>query len=123
MYKKVSKFVDLIAWQKGHELVLDVYGLVKKFPIEERFCLSDQMRRAAISVTSNIAEGFRKKSKKEKIHFYNYSQTSLTELQNQLLIARDVGYISNKEFSEIANKTVVCQKMIAGLIKSAENFK
>ena len=85
--------------------------------------MSDQIRRAAISVTYNIAEGFRKKSRKEKIHFYNYSQSSLTELQNQLLIARDVNYINNEKFSKIAKETVICQKTIAGLIKSAVDCK
>lgn len=118
---KIKSFTDLNAWKEGHKLVLSVYSLTKKFPKEEIFALSNQMRRCVVSVTSNIAEGFSRQSAKEKIQFYSISQGSVTELQNQLLIARDVGFISEKEFSDVANLTVDVHKLIFGLMKSAQS--
>jgi len=76
------------------------------------------MRRAAISITSNIAEGFSRQGLKEKIQFYYMSLGSLTELQNQLLIARDVGYLSKEKFQDLAQRTVEVGKVVNGLIKS-----
>ncbi len=93
---KIKSFTDLITWQKAHQLVLSVYVVTKSFPKEEIYSLVDQMRRCAISITSNIAEGFSRKSFKEKVQFYYMSLGSSTELQNQLLVSRDVGYISNE---------------------------
>ncbi len=83
------------------------------------FGLTSQIRRAAVSFTSNIAEGFRRQSQKEKRQFYAIAFGSLTEVQNQLLIARDVGYLSKKEFDALAAETVELSKMITGLMKSA----
>jgi four helix bundle protein len=82
---KIKSFTDLIAWQKAHELVLSVYKKTEKFPQKETYSLTDQMRRAVISITSNVAEGFARKSDKEKIKFYYASLGSLTELQNQTI--------------------------------------
>ncbi|MCK5080787.1 MAG: four helix bundle protein [Candidatus Moranbacteria bacterium] len=117
--KKIESFTDLIAWQKGHKIVLSVYSITKKFPKEEIFGLTNQMRRCAVSITSNIAEGFSRKNKKEQKQFYRISLGSLTELQSQLLVARDVKYLSNKEFKKIGENTIEVQKLIFGLIKSA----
>ncbi len=75
------------------------------------------MRRAAVSVTSNIAEGFSRQSLKEKIQFYFMSKGSNVELQNQLLIAKDVGYLNKKDFDEVAKQSVIANKLINGLIK------
>lgn len=77
------------------------------------------MQRCVVSITSNIAEGFSRRSKKEKSQFYYTSLGSLTELQNQLLISRDLMYINKAEFKEIATQTVVVSKLINGLIKSS----
>jgi four helix bundle protein len=115
---KITKFTDLIAWQKGHELVLDIYRLVKKFPKHEQFALSNQMTRCAVSITSNLAEGFSRQTNKEKIQFYFTAKGSLTELQNQLLIARDVDYLSSQKFKKLAEATVEVHKLINGLIKA-----
>ncbi|MCK5080789.1 MAG: four helix bundle protein [Candidatus Moranbacteria bacterium] len=120
--KKIKSFTDLMAWQKGHKVVLSVYAITKEFPKEEIFGLTNQMRRCAVSITSNVAEGFSRKNKKEKKQFYRISLGSLTELQSQLLIARDVKYLPNKEFKKIAENTVEVQKLIFGLIKSAVDF-
>jgi four helix bundle protein len=117
-FRKITKFTDLIAWQEGHKLVLMIYKETKKFPDWERYALSNQLIRAVVSFTSNIAEGFAKRSSKEKAQFYSIAQTSLIEVQNQLLIARDVGHTNQVEFIAIANQTVVCHKLIIGLIKA-----
>lgn len=119
---KIKSFTDLHAWQEGHSLVLEVYRMTKSFPQDERFGLSDQMRRCSISITSNIAEGFSRHSKKEKAQFLYMALGSVTELQNQLLVVRDIGYISNEVFHQAAEKTVVVSKLVNGLIKSSREF-
>ena len=118
---KIRSFTDLNAWKEGHQLVLKVYSLTKLFPPEEQFGLTLQMRRCVVSVTSNIAEGFSRKGVKEKAQFLYMALGSLTELQNQLVIARDIGYFANKDFQSIAENTVVVNKLINGLIKSIKN--
>lgn len=120
---KITSFTDLIAWQKGHFLVVAIYELTNKFPKHELYSLGDQMRRCSISITSNIAEGFSRKTYKEKVQFYMIALGSLTELQNQLLVARDVKYISQEQFQNLANHTVEVSKLINGLIKGTKTFK
>lgn len=115
---KIKAFTDLEAWREGHKLVLNIYDIARAFPKEETFGLTSQMRRAAVSITSNISEGFSRRSKADKTHFYSIAHGSLTEIQNQLLIARDVGYLSNTRFTEIADQSVIVHKLITGLIKS-----
>ena len=115
---KIHKFTDLVAWQEGHKLVILIYQITKNFPPEERYCLVDQMRRAVVSFTSNIAEGFSRRSVKEKYQFYSTSKGSMTELQNLLLIARDVGYINQEVFSKAAKQSVVANKLLTGLLKA-----
>ncbi len=118
---KIETFTDLNAWKEAHNLVLLVYELTKKFPTTEKFGLTNQIRRAAVSITSNIAEGFSRRSSKEKIQFYRMALGSLTEAQNQIIIAKDLQYISNKEFEELFNKSIIVSKLVNGLIKSASN--
>jgi len=120
--KKIVNFTDLESWQEAHKLVLAIYEVIKKFPKEEMFGLSNQIRRAGISVTSNITEGFGRRSLKEKIKFYSIAQGALTEIQNQLLIAKDAGYISKQKFEEIFNQIVKIQKFLNGLIKKSKSF-
>lgn len=120
---KVESFTDLKTWQEAHKLVLLVYQITKTFPRSELYSLIDQMQRSAISVTSNIAEGFSRQSKKEKVQFYYIAKGSLTELQNQLLVARDVGFLPKNSFNELAQLTVVAGKLLTGLIKSAASKK
>ena len=119
--QKIKSFTDLNAWKEAHSLVLMIYIITKEFPKEEIFVLVSQMRRCVISVSSNIAEGFSRKSKKEKIQFYHTTLGSVTELQNQLLIARDLAYISKEKFLEIAEQTVKVSKLVNGLIKSSQD--
>jgi len=87
-----GRFEDLEVWQKAHLWVLEVYKVTRAFPKEELFVLTAQLRRAAISVPSNICEGFRKRSKPDKIHSYNTAQNSLEEARYQLILARDLSY-------------------------------
>ncbi len=113
--------MDLDAWKEGHRLVLMVYALTKRFPKDEQFGLVSQMRRCAVSITSNIAEGFSRQSAKEKVQFYSMAHGSLTELQNQILIARDVGYLADKSFPEARDQSVRVHKILTGLIKSTKS--
>ena len=120
--KKIVKFTDLDAWREGHKLVLMIYKITKGFPKEELFSLTTQMRRAAISITSNIAEGFSRNSFKEKLQFYSMAQGSVTELQNQLLISKDVGYLNEKEFNEFIEQVIKVHKIVNGLIKKSKKL-
>ena len=117
--RKIKSFTDLDAWKEGHKLVLMIYEQTKSFPKEEVFGLISQMRRCVVSITSNIAEGFSRRSFKEKIHFYSVALGSVTELQNQLLVAKDVGFITRDGFRIIASQSVKVHKIINGLIKSS----
>ncbi len=117
MQPKIKSFTDLSAWREAHQLAVVVYQTTKTFPREEIYSLVDQMRRCAVSISSNIAEGFSRKTKKEKLQFFYTSLGSLTELQNQLLISRDIGYLNQSKFSEIVPKTIHTSKLINGLIK------
>jgi four helix bundle protein len=118
MDTKIRSFKDLQAWQRAHDLAIQTYVLTKKFPKEELFGIVNQMRRAAVSVPSNIAEGFSRNSSKEKSQFYAISKGSLTELESQFLIARDLGYISTQEFADIDSKIDRVGKIITGLAKT-----
>jgi len=120
--KTIKSFTDLLVWRQAHELVLEIYKITKKFPNEEKYGLIDQIRRAAISITSNIAEGFSRGGYKEKCQFYYMSLGSLTEVQNQLLVARDVGYISGLEFDRMAERTTSVQKLLNRFISTTRSF-
>ena len=115
---KIESFTDLNAWREAHQLSLKIYWLTDKFPDKEIYSLTSQLRRAAVSITSNIAEGFSRQGKKEKIQFYYTAKGSLTELQSQIILARDLGYIKQEDFKDLADKTVLVSKLIFGLIKS-----
>jgi len=117
---RIESFTDLNAWKQAHRLVLLIYKLTKHFPREELYSLVDQLRRAAISIVSNIAEGFSRESYKEKVQFYSTARGSTTEVQSQLLIAKDLGDISQTDFDEIAKLTIVVHKLLSGLIKSSK---
>lgn len=120
--KTIKSFTQLEAWKEAHKLALQVYLLTKKFPKEELFALVNQIRRAVVSISSNVAEGFSRGSWKEKVQFYYIALSSLTEVQNQLLLARDLGYISSIDFQKAADQSVKAQKLLTGLIKKAKSF-
>lgn len=119
----IKSFTDLNVWKEAHLLVLSMYETTKSFPKEEIYGLTNQIRRCAVSITSNIAEGFSRQSYKEKLQFYFTAKGSLTELQNQLLIARDVKYIASAEFNQLADQSIVVSKILTGLIKSTRSKK
>jgi four helix bundle protein len=119
---KISTFTDLETWKEGHKLVIAVYKILPTIP-RSSYSLIDQLSRCVVSITSNIAEGFSRQSKKEKIQFYHIAKGSLTELQNQLLICRDVGFITQKEFLPLAEQTIVVGKLLTGLIRSAQSYQ
>jgi four helix bundle protein len=120
--KKVQNFTDLLVWQKAHKLTISTYKITESFPKSEIYALTNQMRRAGISIGSNIAEGFGRRNPKEKIHFYNIAQGSLTELKNQLLISKDIYFLSKKDFLENMNKADEVHKLLNSLIKRIKNY-
>lgn len=120
--EKIQSFTDLIAWKEAHQLVLTIYRVTKNFPKEETYSLTDQIRRAVVSITSNISEGFSRQGVKEKIQFYYMALGSLTEVQNQLLIARDLNYLKKEDFRILSELTIKVSKLINGLIKSLKNI-
>ena len=109
MYKK------LIVWQKAMELVRSVYRLSKVFPADERYALTDQLRRAAISIPSNIAEGCGRTSRKDYAHFLSIARGSLYETMMQLQIAQDLGYIEISEDLKVLSDDV--GKILTTLMK------
>ena len=94
--QRTARFEDLEVWRKAHALVLAIYKATAVFPVEERFGLVSQMRRAAISVAANIAEGAKKRTARDQFNFYNIAQGSLEELRYYLILTRDLGYPSGK---------------------------
>ena len=110
MNTKIQNFRDLNAWKEGHKLVLEIYAITKKYPKEEIYGLVQQMRRCSVSITSNIAEGFGRRSMKEKIQFYSISQGSVSELQNQLIISKDIGILNNSKFDKLLEQTHIVHK-------------
>ncbi|MEK7156342.1 MAG: four helix bundle protein [Patescibacteria group bacterium] len=119
---KILEFTDLKAWQESHRLVLLIYQFTKKFPKEESYGLVSQMRRAAVSITSNIAEGFGRQGYKEKIQFYYLAHGSLIELKNQLIVAHDVGYIDEGVFQSAVQQSSIAHRLLRGLITKSKSF-
>ena len=112
------QFEKLNAWQESRKMVVAVYQLLKKFPHEERFALCDQLRRAAISVPSNIAEGNGRIALKEQIHFLEIAFGSIMEVYCQLQIAQDLDYITTEDFNQIKPVIYNTSKLISGLRSS-----
>lgn len=119
---KIKSFTDLNAWQESHKLVILIYKITKSFPREELFSLVDQMRRAVISITSNIAEGFGRQGYKEKVQFYYLAQGSLIEVKNQLLASKDIGYLTKTDFDILANQANIAHQLLQGLITKSKSF-
>ena len=114
---KIENFSDLITWQEGHKFVLMIYREIKSLPEDEKLGLTSQMKRAAVSITSNIAEGFSRRSPMDKIRFYHIAQGSLTEIQNQLIICRDLKYLKEEVFKKLTEQSIIVNKLIYGLSK------
>lgn len=120
--QKIKSFEDLNVWKISHELVLEIYKSTHLFPKEELYSLTSQIRRATISVPANIAEGFLRRSPRDKIHFYNMAQSSLSEVKYYLILTRDLGYISSRfKISQLSAKATEVAKMLNSLISSIED--
>ena len=118
----IKNFTQLIAWQKNHQIVLDIYKITKNFPKEELFGLTTQLRRSTSSITANIAEGFGRYHYKDKMRYYFISRGSNTESQNHLILAKDLNYITEDQYSILIERLIEGHRLINGLIKSAANF-
>lgn len=92
-----QSFRDLIMWQKAHELVLGIYKKTQDFPKEEVYALTSQVRRSSMSVAANMAEGFKKKGKRDKVRIYNIAQGSLSETEYFLMLSQDLKYGEMKD--------------------------
>lgn len=119
---KIQFFTDLNTWKESHKLVIMIYSITEDFPREEIYGLTNQIRRAAVSITSNIAEGFSRQSYAEKTQFYSIAQGSNTELQNQLLVSRDVKYIDEEIFDKVFNQSIAVHKLLNSLIKKSKEI-
>ena len=109
-------FQDLHVWQKAHQFVLDIYRMTRPFPDDERYGLVSQMRRAAVSVPANIAEGFKRLGQRDKIRFYNIAEASLEEVKYYIILSHDLGYTSEKETLMTQAETI--SRMLYRLIES-----
>lgn len=121
--KKIANFQDLNVWQASRRLFFITFQITKKFPKEEVYGSVSQMRRAAMSISSNIAEGFGRSTKPDKLHFYVMARGSLTELQNQLVLTSDVELINSEDLKIALEQAEITHKLIVGLIKSTEKRK
>lgn len=109
---KSQSFEQLIVWQKAHSYVLAIYKITKQYPKEELFCLVNQMRRAAASITANIVEGYAKISSKDKLRFYNISQGSLEETRNFIILSKDLGYITLQDKEQLGIQAAEISRLL-----------
>jgi four helix bundle protein len=112
----IERFEQLEVWQVAHKIVLEVYKGTMRLPPEEKFGLISQMRRAAVSVPGNIAEGFKRRGAADKKHFYNIAQSSLEELRHYTLLCRDLGF--QMESDHLPERIDQAGRMLTGLIRS-----
>lgn len=120
VYKKIASFEDLLAWQKARELADYLYRLTEKFPKSEKYNFIDQIRRAVVSVSNNIAEGFGRYHSPEAKQFYRMARGSLLELKSMIFLAKDRVYITNKEEKEVLEKIETNSRLISGLIRNID---
>lgn len=117
---KIRKFTDLIAWKEAHVLTLLIYKVTANFPPAEKFNLTSQMRRAAVSDESCIAEGFCRFHYKERLQFYYDARGSIGELHSQTITAFDLCFIEQKDFEQIVNQIEKTNVILGGLIRETE---
>ncbi len=117
---KIEKFEDLIAWQKARVLTKKIYEITNQGDFAKDYGLRDQIRRASVSIMSNIAEGFERFNKKEFHYFLNVGKSSCGEVRSQLYISFDVGYISNEKFTELKNDCLELSKILGKLRSTVE---
>ena len=115
--KKSKTFVDLVVWQKAHQFVLSVYKCTKNYPNFELFGLTSQFRRAAVSIAANIAEGYRKKGRADKLRFMNIAQGGLEECRYYIILSKDLNYIEEQINIELTDLIVDVSKLLNGYCK------
>ena len=116
-----QNFKEVFAWQKAHEFVVMVYETTKQYPSFERFGLYSQFQRAAVSIPANIAEGYRRIGKADKLHFFNIAQGSLEECRCYIYLSKDVGYINDTTFQELCYSLEEASKMLNWYCKGIRN--
>ena len=114
--EKIVSFQDLEVWKQSHKYVLEIYKICSKFPNDERYGLTSQIKRAAVSIAANIAEGFTRRSQNDKVHFYNIAQASLHESKYYLILAKDLNFIESNAVLWKMSEEI--GKMLYGLIGS-----
>jgi four helix bundle protein len=119
----LKSYLDLDVWKKSRNLTKEVYVLTKSFPKEELYGLTNQIRRSAVSVTSNIAEGSGRQTAKDTIQFLYIARGSLYELETQLFIASDLEYLNAKQLENLVVVITECKKLLNGFIKYYKNPK
>lgn len=117
----LKSYKDLKTWQKSYELCLEVYKITKGFPKEEIYGLTSQIRRAAVSVPCNIAEGYGRKTTPEYIRSLYIAYGSTCELETQILLSGDLGYIGTEKLEEVRDEVGEVERMLKGLMKSLED--
>lgn len=118
----ICKFTDLDAWKEAHKLTLLVYEVTLKFPKSEMYGLVSQLRRASISIESCIAEGFSRYHYKDRLNFYFDARGSVSEVQSEIIDAKDLKYIATDSFKIIFNQSEKVGIILGGLIRSTENL-
>ncbi len=116
--QKITSYRDMEVWRKGRELARMIYARTAQFPSSEQFGITNQMRRAAVSIPSNIAEGFGRATAKEKSQFYHVAKGSLAELETQSYIASDIGYLQESDLEDIIRLASLTHRLLQGLIKA-----
>ena len=114
-------FENIIAWQKAHSFVLLTYRVTQHFPEDERFGLTQQFRRAAVSIEANIAEGYKKLGKADKLRFFNIAQGSLEECRDYHVLSRDLGYLNPSEFESLHQSIEETSKFLNSYCKAIIN--
>lgn len=114
-------FENVLAWQKAHAFVLLTYRVTRHFPEDEKFGLTSQFRRAAVSIEANIAEGYKKLSKADKLRFFNISQGSLEECRDYHILSRDLGYLLEGEFEQLHQSIEETSKFLNSYCKAIIN--
>jgi len=120
---KIKDFYQLKAWEKSHQLTILIYKITKDFPKEEKYGLTDQLRRAASSTGANIAEGFGRYHFADKAKFYYQARGSLKEVQNFIFLAKDLDYLDSEKAENICQEIKSCEMLINGLIRSVNKQK
>jgi len=115
---KTHSFKDLIVWQKAHQLVIAIYKTTKLFPKEEVFSLTNQVRRATVSIAANICEGYKKKTIPNQLNYINIAEGSLEEVKYYIILSKDLQYINEQDYEQLTNSAEEVGRLINGYEKA-----